>query len=127
MPGSAYHNIAVQISEWISVVDECNINSSSKSISESLSNISLEDDHVIVSFDVAPLYTNVPLAEAIKDCTNLLFSGKYKLPPVDRETFKELLKMCISNVIMQTNEGYFRQIDGLAIGSPPAPQLANGL
>ena len=27
---------------------------------------------------------------------------------------------------MQTNEGYFRQVDGLAMGSPPAPRLANG-
>ena len=27
---------------------------------------------------------------------------------------------------MQTNDGYFRQVDGLAMGSPPAPRLANG-
>jgi len=27
---------------------------------------------------------------------------------------------------MMTNDGYYQQIDGLAMGSPPAPMLANG-
>jgi len=63
--------------------------------------------------------------EAIEDSTNLLFSGKYNRPPVDRETFKELLKLCSSNVIMLTNEGYFKQVDSQAMGSPPALHLAN--
>ena len=27
---------------------------------------------------------------------------------------------------MLTNDGYYQQIDGLAMGSPPAPLLANG-
>ena len=26
---------------------------------------------------------------------------------------------------MLTSDGYYRQVDGLAMGSPPAPQLAN--
>ena len=30
------------------------------------------------------------------------------------------------NVIMLTPDGYYRQIDGLAMGSPCAPLLANG-
>ena len=27
---------------------------------------------------------------------------------------------------MSTHDGYYRQTDGLAMGSPPAPHLANG-
>ena len=27
---------------------------------------------------------------------------------------------------MSTYDGYYQQVDGLAIGSPPAPPLANG-
>ena len=126
MPGSPYHKIALQISEWLSVVEECKINSSTKEISDSLQDIRLPIDHVLVSFDVTSLYTNVPVLEAIEHCTDLLYAGKYREPPVNRATFVELLKICSSNVIMQTNEGYFRQIDGLAMGSPPAPHLANG-
>ena len=55
-----------------------------------------------------------------------LYSGKYQLPPVDKPTFIELLKLCTGNVLMWTHQGYYRQIDGLAMGSPPAPLLANG-
>ena len=125
MPGSPYHTIATQIADWLSVVDECKINSSTEKISNKLQDIKINEDEQIISFDIVALYTNVPVLEAIDDCTNLLYSGKYRPPPVDRDTFKELLSLCCSNVLSLTNEGYFRQIDGLAMGSPPAPHLAN--
>ena len=64
--------------------------------------------------------------ESIRVCTDLLFSGRYKLPPVDRETFTELAIISSCNVLMSTHLGYFKQIDGLAMGSPPAPHFANG-
>ena len=80
----------------------------------------------MVSFDVTSLYTNVPVQEAIDDCTDLLFSGRYPKPPVDEETFKTLLTTCTCDVLMSTTLGYYKQIDGLAMGSSPAPLLANG-
>ncbi|XP_066916931.1 uncharacterized protein [Clytia hemisphaerica] len=126
MPGSSYCKIASQIAEWLSIVEECNINSSTKSISDSLHDIKLQNDDVLVSFDVSSLYTNVPVYEAIEECTNLLYSGKYKEPPVDKSTFKKLAEICSCNVIMLTHDGYYKQIDGLAMGSPPARLLANG-
>ena len=86
MPGSSYHKIAVQVAEWLSVVKDCNINSSTKSISDSLRNIKLCEDEVLISFDVSSLYTNVPVYEAIDECTNLLYSGRYKKPPIDKAT-----------------------------------------
>ena len=45
---------------------------------------------------------------------------------MDKGNFKELLKLCTCNVLMQTHDGFYRQTDGLAMGSPPAPLLANG-
>jgi len=74
---------------------------------------------------VVSLYTNVPVLKAIEVCSNLLYSGNYKKPPVDKKTFKELLTICSYNVIMLTHDGLYRQIDGLAMSSPPAPMLAN--
>ena len=29
-------------------------------------------------------------------------------------------------MLILTHDGYYRQVDGLAMGSPPAPMLANG-
>jgi len=126
MPGSSYYNIATCVADWLSVVDECKINSSTKQISDHLHHIKLEEHEEVVSFDVKSLYTNVPVIEAINLCADLLFSGKYKLPPVDKQTFIELTKISSCDVIMSTHRGYFKQVDGLAMGSPPAPHLANG-
>ena len=126
MPGSAYHKIATQVTKWLSVVDECNIRSSTKKVCDMLSDITLDDDEVLVSFDVTSLYTNVPVQEAIDYCTGLLYSGRYDKPPIAKDTFKTLLQMCCKDVLMLTPDGYYRQIDGLAMGSPPAPLLSNG-
>jgi len=126
MPGSSYYNIATCVAGWLSAVDECGINSSTKQISDCLGHIELEEEEELVSFDVSSLYTNVPVLESINVCAELLFSGKYKLPPVDKQTFIELAKMASCDVIMSTHRGYFKQVDGLAMGSPPAPHLANG-
>ena len=32
----------------------------------------------------------------------------------------------MTRIFILTHDGYYRQVDGLAMGSPPAPQLANG-
>ena len=126
MPGSSYYKIGKQVPDWLSVVEECCINSSTKSISESLNDIELENDEVLISFDVSSLYTNVPVREAINHCAELLFSGKYPKPPVSKEVFIELARISNCNVLMLIHDGYYLQIDGLAMGSPPAPHIANG-
>ena len=126
MPGSAYHKIAVQVTQWLSVVDECQINSSKKSIADNLKSIQFDEEEVIVSFDMASLHTNVPVGEAIDVCSNLLFSGKYQLPLVDKATFKTLLEISTRDLLMLIHDGYYRQRDVLAMGSPSAPSLANG-
>ena len=52
----------------------------SEAVSKVLPTIELNPDEELISFDVKSLYTNVPLQEAIDDCTNLLLSGKYPNP-----------------------------------------------
>ena len=126
MPGSSYHKIGTFVAESLSEVQECKINSSTKQISSILNKTKLSESEEHVSFDVSSLYTNVPVNESIQVCADLLYSGKYKLPPVDKDTFVELAKLSSCNVIMSTHRGYYKQIDGLAMGSPPAPHLANG-
>ena len=66
------------------------------------------------------------MEEAIEYCADLLYANQEKLPPVDKDTFIMLAKLSCCNVIMQTHNGCYRQIDGLAMGSPPAPHIANG-
>ena len=59
-----------------------------------LNSIEIDDDEVLVSFDVNSLYTNVLVNEAIDVCAEYLFSGKYELNylrPVNKTTLKTLL------------------------------------
>ena len=126
MPGSAYYKIGNEIAEWLATVPECKINSSTKMVNEQLKSVHLEDDEEIISFDVVSLYTNVPVLEAINVCADLLYRSGMKTPPVDKDTFIQLATIASCNVVMSTHDGYYQQIDGLAMGSPPAPHLANG-
>ena len=48
MPGSAYFNVARQVAFWLSDVPECQINSSTKTICDSLKDVHLEDDEELV-------------------------------------------------------------------------------
>ena len=125
MPGSAYYGIAKQVAFWLSHVPECNINSSTKIVCDSLNATHLADNETLVSFDVSSLYTNVPVMEAIQVSADLMYNPKNSKPPVSKETFIELAKIASCNVIMSTHDGLYEQTDGLAMGSPPAPHLAN--
>ena len=126
MPGLAYHKVAKKVGEWFSVVPECNINSLTKRMSDSLKDVKLNDDDELVSFDVTSLYTNVPVMETINICTEKLYSmPDDKKPPIDRDTFIKLTSIAACDVIMLIHDGYYKQVDGLAMSSPPAPHLAN--
>ena len=60
-------------------------------------------------------------------CSSYLYALPVdKRPNVDRDTFITLAQIASCNVLMSTHDGFYRQIDGLAMGSPPAPHLANG-
>ena len=65
MPGSVYYNVAKQVAKWLSFIPECQINCDTKTICDTLSTVTLDENEELVSFDVVSLYTNVPVMEAI--------------------------------------------------------------
>ena len=71
MPGLGYHRIAVKVSKWLSVVEECQIQSSAQSIAKRLQYVEADDNKVLVSVNVPSLYTNFAVLEAGAICTNL--------------------------------------------------------
>ena len=70
-------------------------------------------DEVIVSFDVSSLYTKVPVQKAIDVCDDLLYSGKHELPPVSKDTFKELVRLCTCNRDLKLQEHGRKQCGSL--------------
>ena len=75
------------------------------------------------------LFTNVPLDEIIDICTNLMFVDNefvnYNGCRFDRNNFKKLLSFAVKDNHFLFNGVPYDQIDGVAMGSPLGPTLAN--
>jgi len=90
---------------------------------EKLANRPTENkNEVMVSFDVESLFTMVPLEETIQLCCSLYRSTH---GDEDVHTFEELLNLCVKDVPFLYNEEWWMQNDGVSMGSPLAPTMAN--
>ena len=78
---------------------------------------------ILVSFDVVSLFTNVPLNLTINLIADHLYQSNSK-PPFDKCVFKKLMTIATSGIFMYKGK-FYRQIDGVTMGSPLGPTLAN--
>ena len=65
MPGSPYYNLSELVSKWLSIVPESQIRYSSKHTADAIKGTALDNDGIMISFNVSSLYTNVPVDKAI--------------------------------------------------------------
>ena len=79
----------------------------------------------MASFDVTSLFTNIPLDETIKIIANQLFSNSNNFEGFSRDEFVKLLNLAVKNCHFIFNGKFYDQIDGVAMGSPLGPLLAN--
>ena len=90
---------------------------------------STDEELVMASFDVSSLFTNIPLDETIDLCTDLIFDEndklQYKDCSLDRTQFRKLLGFAVKENHFVFNGQLFDQIDGVAMGPPLGPSLAN--
>ena len=79
----------------------------------------------LVSFDVSSLFTNVPLDETIGLIADCVYGNKSKkVPPFPKKWFIKLLQFATSGMFLY-NSKLYKQVDGVAMGSPLGPSLAN--
>ena len=71
------------------------------------------------------LHTNVPLDETIGICADALYRGHLDCPPFPEDIFEELMLIATRGVEFSFNNQIYKQLDGLAMGSPFGPALAN--
>ena len=79
---------------------------------------------ILVSYDVTSLFTNIPLQETIDIAINLISNHNSNLS-ITRKELKKLLLFAISQTHFIFNSKFYNQIDGVAMGSPLVPVLAN--
>ena len=93
---------------------------------QSIDKYSTQHNSYMVSYDVTSLYTNVPTTEAVNICTDKLFPTDTTLiNGLCKEEFHKLLTFTVSNNQFQFNNKLYEQIDGLSMGNPAAPAIAN--
>ena len=79
----------------------------------------------MVSFDVESLFTNIPLDETINICADRVYQRRKKVKGLLKRHFIELLMFATKSSCFLFNGTYYCQIDGVAMGSPLGPTLAN--
>ena len=82
-------------------------------------------DLFMASFDIDSLFTNVPIDETIDISIKKLFGRKKKYNGFSKEQFQKLLGFAVKNSFFLFDGKYYEQVDGVAMGSPLGPTLAN--
>ena len=92
-----------------------------------LENVSIAEDEIIVSFDVKSLYTNVPRKDAFECIREIIGNDTmFKTKTgTDPEAFLDILKISLSTTSFQFREKHYELSDGLPMGSPASPAIAN--
>ena len=80
----------------------------------------------MASFDVQALFTNIPLDETIDICVRNLFKKPgTKIKDLNSKQFRDLLELACKESLFIFDGACYKQIDGVAMGSPLGPTLAN--
>ena len=85
----------------------------------------IKDDYEMISFDVVSLFTSVPLDFTIDLILKKVYDERLIATKLNREELKKLLQLCTKEMHFQYDGKIYRQVNGVAMGSPLGPVLAN--
>ena len=90
--------------------------------------LKINEGYILESYDVSSLFTNVPLDETIAILTEKAFrenwfNSTYNLN-ISKEDLVDLLNGSTKGQLFQFNGALYEQTDGVAMGSPLGPLLA---
>jgi len=126
MTKTVYENVSKWLASLLKPVERCFSNfcvKDSFTFAESIRGIDSSATSMM-SFDVSALFTNVPVSETIR----LIVDTVRKCPNlcgIPADILSELLYKCSSNVQFLFDGQFYRQVDGVAMGSALGPLFAN--
>ena len=82
------------------------------SFADDLHEMKIDEQDILVSYDVSTLFTNVPVDETIEILA-------------EKPDLVELLEIATKNQLFQFEGNLYEQGDGVAMGSPLGPLMAN--
>ena len=77
------------------------------------------------SLDVDALFTSIPLDETISIGVEELFRNSNEVQKLSKKEVYDLLNLATKESLFNFNGDYYYQTDGVAMGSPLGPTLAN--
>jgi hypothetical protein len=128
MTNSVQHKLAKWLTELLEPVLEfysAHCIKDSFAFAEFMRGTVADTSSVMCSFDVSSLFTNVPLAETIRICADKLYENGPNSLTLSRDNFIKLMNWAVDSVQFSFNDTIYCQIDGVAMGSPLGPSLAN--
>ena len=81
-------------------------------------------DKFLISYDVCSLFASIPLNETIDIAVNLIFDNNPNIK-ITKKELKTLFEFGTSGTHILFDGNFYDQIDGVAMGSPLDPVLAN--
>ena len=75
--------------------------------------------------DVDSLFTDIPLDETIDICIDSLHKDDENSPKISKDVFGNLFTVATKESYFSFNNKFYKQVDGMAIGSPLGPAVAN--
>ena len=96
---------------------------------DELHEMKINDQDILVSYDVSSLFTNVAVDETIESTAerafeNDWFNKEHNLN-ITKSDLIELLRIVTKNQLFQFEGNLYEQVDGVAMGSPLEPLIAN--
>ena len=104
--------------------NERNIESTADFIKK-LKKTKIEGGYKMVSLDVVSLFTSVPLDYTIKIILDKVYQEEMIRTKLSRDELQSLLELCTKEMHFSYNGKIFKQTNGVAMGSPLGPVLAN--
>ena len=124
--GTSTYQISKFLSEMLKPLtkSEYNIESTNDFIKE-IRKLKIQTGYKMVSLDVVSLFTSVPLDFTINLILEKVFEEKQINTKLERVQLKTLLELCTKGMHFSFNNNIYKQINGVAMGSPLGPVLAN--
>ena len=118
--------MAKYLSKLLSPLEQSrNLVKNTKEFIEELEQQKLSKEHKMVSFDVKPLFTNVPLNRTIDIILKRIYEKDEIGSSITKNEIKKMLILCTKNVHFTFESRTYVQTDGVTMGSPIEPVLAD--
>ena len=120
---TALYNTSRYLSDILSPLQ----NNNSTEFTEKLHGTKIDEDEIMVSFEVTSLFTAIPVDRACEFIRNKLNKDKTlkHRTKLSIDDIIKLLRFTLSNSYFNYNNQTYKQIHGCAMGSPVSPIVAN--